>query len=407
MKRRLLVLIIAAVTTWNANAEDFCKPGEDRKACKDRFIAAWKTRPQEEVAGANTGVSNLVSPAQSTSKDFLSMLAAALLVPMNGDGSMPLALDFNVPVVLGGQEQRIKLQTVLAKPQLSGELRQRLAGNAAALTAMNDSVSEFDDVTVSAALNPSTRGLGRSLVPHQAAYDKMLDTRFGETEAAVEDLAGGFALLLNNQPQLFGSVLYRTRRNVAGPDERSARLTYEMGFHNLNRFYRRNPDCAAPTDANAADCAKKVVRYAGADSVADDPANRLALSVEYKLSNALTVAIPEYSVNYRASDAHTFIYSLSYGRNFLMRNGRIDLAVNYEDTTVSEVTDLVPRAEAADAPVTVRDRFVASATYTYKINDNMAMPFSLIYANHAAFLGDVDRKLNAHFGISFKMPSPR
>ena len=65
-----------------------------------------------------------------------------------------------------------------------------------------------------------------------------------------------------------------------------------------------------------------------------------------------------------------------------------------------------PMFTAKDAvPETVRDRFVASATYTYKINDMMSMPFSLVYANHASYLGDVDHKLNAHFGISFKMPS--
>jgi hypothetical protein len=32
------------------------------------------------------------------------------------------------------------------------------------------------------------------------------------------------------------------------------------------------------------------------------------------------------------------------------------------------------------------------------------MPLSLIYANHSQFLSNVDRKLNVHFGIAYKLP---
>ena len=48
-------------------------------------------------------------------------------------------------------------------PELSGDMKQRLDGKPAGLTAESDSLSELDDVAVGAALDPSTRRLGRSL----------------------------------------------------------------------------------------------------------------------------------------------------------------------------------------------------------------------------------------------------
>lgn len=426
MKRSLLMFIIAVVVTVSAPAEEsVCKDKETPKDCFARFGAEWARKTnatsaaQTAVSRTNTGIANLTSSSQSTAKDFLSMLAAALIVPMSGDGSRPLAVDFNVPVPVFG-EQRLKLQAVLARPELSPEVKQRLASNAAAMTAMKDSLSELDDVTVSGTLDPSTLRLGRSITPHRDAYQAMLDARFRtETPAAmgtpeqlrtaaddlISDFAGKFALLLNNQPQLYGSVLYRARRNVAGPNERSARVTYEMGFRNLNRFYKRSRTCRTLTDANATECAELLDAFAGT-TAENDSADRVAMSVEYRSSNGLTVALPEYALHLDVSRAHSFVYSLAYGRNNMMiKKGRIDLAVNYEDTTVSEAADVIANEAVTGGPKAVRDRFVASATYTYMINDTMAMPLSLVYANHAAFLGDVDRRLNAHIGVTFKMPA--
>jgi hypothetical protein len=399
MKKALLTVLVAVVTAARGSAaDDVCKP--DDEPCN--FAKTWIGVLHADVAGTNTGVGSLVSPTQSATKDFLSKLTASLSVPMSGSGARPLTIDYNLPLLTG---QRIKLQTTLAKPELSGDLRQRLGSNATAVKSLNDSLSELDDVSVSAALDASTRRYGRNLDPHRDAYLVMLK--------AVKDqstFANQFAFLLNHQPQIYGSVLYHDRKDIAGPKERSARVTYEMGFSNLNDFYKR---CESVTSTNAAQCAAAVQNIAGDGKSADDRADRLSMSVEYRASGGLTVALPQYSVNFHAANAHTFVYSLAWGRNRMMKEGdRIDVAVNYEDTTLSEAHDVVAPSRAGAAPfadvavtthAAVRDRFVASATYTYKISSMMSMPFSLIYANHASYLGDVGRKLNAHFGISLKM----
>lgn len=418
-----LSMLIAVVAVVHAYAQEpVCNPDETTKDCFVRFGAEWARATdatsvvQTEVATANTGLPDLGSPGQSAAKDFLNTLVAALLMPINGNDSQPLALEYNRPIRLFG-EQRLKLQAVLARPELSTEVKTRLSGNASALTAVDDSLSEFDDVTVSGALEPSTFRLGRSLTPHRESYERMLDARFravdtsemrqermaAAADALIDNFAGKFALLLSNQPQFHGSVIFRTRKNVVGPNEQSARVTYEMGFGNLNHFYRKNASCRDLSDANAMDCALSLETFART-AAAVESADRIALSVEYRASDGFDVTLPEYAVDFRASRAHSFVYSLAYGRtNMLVKDGRLDLAVNYEDTTVSEITDAVPTETVTESPKAVRDRFVASATFTYKINDTMAVPLSLIYANHTAYLGDVDRRLNAHIGVTFKM----
>jgi hypothetical protein len=224
-----------------------------------------------------------------------------------------------------------------------------------------------------------------------------------ETEA--NKLAKQFAVLLNNQPQIYGQVEYHALKNVAGPDEHAARLTYEMGFHNLNAFYAAHPECSeAAPDSN---CARLLMDAANAADKA--PEDRVAVAIEYRRWSALHVVIPDLA-DFSAPRARSFVYSATYGRNhMMMEKGRLDVEVSYEDTTARTATDAVlPTVSiTGNESEAVRDRFVASATYTYQINGQMAMPLTLTYANHASFLGDVDRKLTAHFGLSFKMPSRR
>jgi hypothetical protein len=437
MKRELMVLIVAVMLSGRAEAAvRRCADTDTILKCFNK-VKEWKEAPsshvQEATATTNTGVNGLVTPTQSTTRDFLSMLVAAFAVPMSGSGSRPVSLAYNVPFpVLGNDDRPLQLQAVFAKPEMSGDVKERLGSNAAGLTAVEDSLSEFDDLRVSASFSPSTRRLGRSFTPkRRAEYEAMLlqyltnadamqtvladvggpDAALNSTadpsaaEAAIgaaaektmKRFAEQYANLLNNQPQFYGSATYRARKNVAGPDERSASLTYEMGFDNLNTC---EPKCAE----------EMMKRMATRADVAPSPENRVALAVEYQMWDRLSVQLPDYHVNFTAPKAHSLVYSMAYGRNhMMMENGRLDLSVKYEDTTARTATDVVPgaRFDATTALVAtnqpVRDRFVASATYTYKMTNKMAMPLTLTYANHAAFLGDVGRKLTAHFGLTFKM----
>jgi hypothetical protein len=445
----------------------FAPQSSATQPAKDQAAAdlAAQSLVQQILSTANTGISSVSSPAQSTVKDFASLLSAFLDIPTSNSGSKPITLDHNFPIhVFGGDEERLKLEAILAKPDLNTEVTNRLTGNDAAVTALKKDLSELDDATVSLTLSPSTRHMGRSITPHRDVYQTLLAPRItdktqAEADLALEnllddlnipdtelhkpinsirgldvavveaaargaalqnaiDLATKFAVLLNNQPQFYGSAIYHSRKDVAGFDERSVRIAYEMGFHNLNEFYAHHQQCSeaktitTPAAANA--CATDLISFVKASKTDDDPANRFSFALEYKGSSAWNVVIPQYSLNFSAPKAHTFIYSIGYGRNTTMKEGRIDVAVNYEDSSVSHVSDNVAlsvpglrTAMAADASSPVHDRFVASLTYTQKVSENLTIPISFIYANHASFLGDVSRKLNAHFGINYKLPGKK
>lgn len=122
--------------------------------------------------------------------------------------------------------------------------------------------------------------------------------------------------------------------------------------------------------------------------------DRTSISIEYGRTQANHVNLSQFNVTQDTDRAHKLVYSVIYGRPLgaagMGRNdGRVDLSVNYED--ISNDPDN-------------KDRFVGSLTYTQKISETMTIPVSLIYANHSQFLSNVNRKLNVHFGLSYKLP---
>src|SRR5258708_4064195 len=126
MNRAALFLILLASGPLVA-AEEHCLPSEtiskcfhhfapDQKPAQDAVVQQAAADTQKSVAAANTGITNLASPTQSASKDFLSLLSAALDQAAQGNDAKPVTLDYNKAVIiLGGQEQ-LKFQAVLAKP---------------------------------------------------------------------------------------------------------------------------------------------------------------------------------------------------------------------------------------------------------------------------------------------------
>ncbi|MGH9421815.1 MAG: hypothetical protein ACRD3J_17695, partial [Thermoanaerobaculia bacterium] len=52
-----------------------------------------------------------------------------------------------------------------------------------------------------------------------------------------------------------------------------------------------------------------------------------------------------------------------------------------------------------------KDQFVASLTFSQKVSDTLTMPLSIVYANHADYLPQTDKRLGVHFGVSYKVPN--
>ncbi len=435
------------LTCWRKFVPDLATP-QGQKAVTDTAAAAT----QAATAAANTGISNLVSPSGSALKDFLSLLSASLESSSLTDSGNALTFDANVPTFLAGDAHKIKLQFVFADPKLDPQIVTALGTNAAAITALNDQLASTDDMTGSFSYNVATTSLGRSIAPHRDFFDALVSVAFPDTasldrrrlqvlvdnpqitdesklfstitdpvkqaaainayEASARAVRDGlksmdaarkaFATLLNNQPQAFASGLYHYRNELIGADEYSFKATFEAASGNLRAFYKDHENCtpaafdkmaAADRTAAAATCLIELRDFA-APFQAANAGRRLSFSVEHKMTDSRTVSRPDLSLNVTSADSSSTIATLVLGYVPVVReddrNGRVDLSASYENVSGDPAKD---------------NRFVASVTYTQKINDSLSIPLSLIFANREQFLSNVDEKLNAHFGIVYKLPT--
>ncbi len=464
MKTNAMLLLLAfaaagAAAQDSTTSTSQCQLSDTPVQCYNRYVpaipdvpATVETMVQSNVTTANTGLSSLVSPSGSALKDFLSVLSGSLDIGTLSQNGQTMTFDWNPKIRDAGA---LKLEVVFADPTVSGSVSTALASNPAAVTALNDSLSNTDDITASASYTPLTTSYGRSIAPHRGFFEALMATApdtaklddeminalrtanvttasFGQTFAqlgaagsstmqAVEaagranqaklvvasSLARAFAFLLNNQPQFYGSAVYHERTPVAGPDEWYAKATYEYGFRNLNSFFRTYRSVCDPltvTATTAPQCLQMLEKYAGTytpDTVVDP--GRLTLSLEYHQASASSVSLPQYSLQLDTKSGHSIVGSAAYGRVIVARpdrrSGRIDVTLSYEDISNAAAIPSITNPSAD-----VKDRWVGAITYTQKMSDTVSFPISLVYANHASYLPNVDRKLTSHFGLQYKLP---
>jgi hypothetical protein len=440
-----------------------CTAADTPVSCWNKFVptvapsdtpATTQDQVQDDVTTANTGVTNLVSPSGSALKDFLSVFSASLESSTVTNNGNTVTLDTNLPAPINGDRHKIKLQVVITTAELDSQIVSALGSNSTQITALEDELSSTDDVTASLSYNPSATFVGRSIVPHGDFFDALVAAAFptqatldqarrtairkanittetvgqpfssiadpdvraetiqafqasasaiGNALKSTDTMRDAFALLLSNQPQAFLSGLYHYRSELVGPDEYSVKATYEMSSRNLRSFYRlyknctpgafRNDIAAADRTATAADCLTKMQQYA-APLANMESGTRLAVSLDYDKSQARTYTLPENLGTVTNAESHSTKATLTLGFVPMGRasgsTGRLDFSASYEDVSGDPLKD---------------DRFVASATYTQKINDTLSIPISLVYANHDQYLSNVNEKLNAHFGLIYKLPT--
>ncbi|HEU4888069.1 MAG TPA: hypothetical protein VFV49_09295 [Thermoanaerobaculia bacterium] len=470
----LITLTLALTLPSSVHAQ--CVPTDTPAECWHRFNppitpaqitaapAQAAASAQQSVATANTGVTSAATtPSASSLQDFLSLLSASLQSSSLTANGTALTFDWNPRIA---DEQPVKLEVVFAEPALSSAATAAFGTNAAGLATAKDSLTNTDDITVSATYSPVNSYFGRSIEPHRALFDSLISTAFSaetdqlddamiealqaagvttatfakridvisadltqqkeliekieasaraqqQTGTFADDLTRSFAKLLNNQPQLNLSLQYQERNELVGPSQTIAKATYEYGFRSLNTFFRKYRATCDPLilasknndPASLQQCITLLEAYAGntgPDQGGDG--GRIAFSLEYHDSQPVHADLTQYSVKYDIDSGRTLVGSLTSGWIVAPRengrSGRIDLSVSYEDIRNAAVlTGVTP------PPPDVQDRLVASVTYTQKITDTISFPLTLVYANHAAYLSNVDRKLNAHFGLQYKLPT--
>jgi hypothetical protein len=431
MMNRLLFLSLALAFLVTVSLCGQCIDADTANECWQRFL------PAPSAAGINTGVSGASTPTASALQDFLSIFAMTFDTASVNSSATAVALDWRVP--LGSTRQSLRAEAKFTQPVLGKKASDALTGKQAGK--LKGSLHATNDAAFSVTYAPVSALLGRSIAPFRQMFVTLIppiepttelsqvlaaipaaDTPFAKMEPdptkraamilAVETAGAGlaksraeivpsvkaFQQLLSNQPQLYGSITRDERKDLVGPQEWVAAATYEYPFGgNLSRFLSASPECAPAlneslSESAAGACRTKLTSIATTRKRTD----RLALSAEYHRIGALNIDLPQYSLTTTVPAGHMVVASVTYGRALplgrLAADGRLDTRAEYQD--------------ASNNPQQ-HDRFVASITYTTKINDSFSFPVSILYANHAQYLSTVDRKLNVHFGLSFKLPDKK
>lgn len=458
------VLLLAASAL---GAQEVCSDQDTVSGCFTRIYQGTKVEAvaadlaKKDVEKKTTGADSFASDLSSSIKNFLPLFGAFVESQTLSEDGNTLTLDLNLPFPNLGRGRTFQTQAVFRKPVVFEQLKSAFPETVR--TARTDSLTkkldDLDDSSLVLSYNMATARMGRSFEPHRdlhsalflAVADKVpsgleeallelgklaqnnpdvfpetsVGVKFGsipaekglrdlakslversahalsEHRSALEERANAsgldlFSDLVNNQPQLYVSAAYRSRRDLVGPDEETAKLSYEKGFYNINtlrgKLGESCVDAAKSGSAILPECLATYSDWIKNNRSRIKAGERLSLSVDYSRDDAYSLQQLADHVDLRLPASHKLTASFAYGRYLMFlseaQNARLDISAKYEDFT-------------NDA--TKRDRGVGSITLTRKISETMSLPIGLVYANHGRFLGDVDQKLSAHFGLKFKL----
>jgi hypothetical protein len=451
MRRLIFLASLAFFAASSVNAQQ-CTSTDTTLTCFRKYNSLAVATAQA-VATTNTGTPTATTLATATAlRDFLSFFSAGVDAGTVIENGTSVTLDWNLPFPFVEDNDKVKVQTFFSDPSLAADVQTPLGSNA---TAAKSTLTNFDDVSTLISYDPVNQHLGRSIAPHVKLFDALnpnaatlfavfaqtlhvnkaalpenfdQNTPFSavtdvtlqqtiisqlETAAAAQKSAvtistamlKALTQLINNQPQAYVAGIYHYRNKLVGPDEFSVKGTFELSPKSLNRFLKNNADVCAKAvtgvaDANATVCQSRMVSFAavGDPSAQPSASDRLSFAIEYKQAKSESVDLTKFMVvppntPVLRPGTHSIVYSLTYGHPITstkIKDARLDLAVNY--------------ANISNDP-TMKDRFVASLTFSQKISDTMTLPLSITYANHTQYLPQTDRRMGVHFGISYKIPN--
>jgi len=411
----------------------------------------------DELQKKTTGIDSFASDLSSTIKNFLPFFGGLIESQTVSDNGNTLTINLNLPFPQLGKGRTFQAQGIFRKPVLFEDVRKAFPEPVRATRAeeLEKKLNDLDDASLVFSYNVVTARTGRSFEQHRnlhsAIFQAMINQipppqseRFlqqlglliqelpeitsgsqqfssiqdegkkalaksliehsaraaSEHREAVEKLANDkgldiFADLVNNQPQFYTSVGYRSRQDLVGPDQLTAKLTYEKGFFNINALrgkLGKNCLAAAASGAAAPACLAPYSDWVNDNRERIKADERISISIQYTKDDSYSFQQAADHIDLRLPTSHELVASFSYGRYLMFtkdgQNTRLDISAMYED-----VSNDASR----------RDRGVGSITLTRKINNSMSLPIGLVYANHGKFLGEVDKELSAHFGLKFNL----
>ena len=257
-----------------------------------------------------------------------------------------------------------------------------------------DGVTAGSDLSV---FGPDEPRIKRRIAEVVQSHDLALQSL---SERARSNYLDRYADLVNNQPQLHFTVMQNLRDDLVGPDALSAKVTYEMGFANLNAFnaFEDNPEnkCKEKeSDSEKRKNEQKLKCYRNFMENAHRKRqlinnDRLSFSLEYTDIDSHNLAIGPAAISFAQPDSQKLTGSMAWSRTLNPsitgnREAKLEIELDYEEFLEDTAGN---------------DRFVATATLISKVG-GAEVPFSIQYANKSEFLDDDAEQLSAHVAIKF------
>jgi hypothetical protein len=204
------------------------------------------------------------------------------------------------------------------------------------------------------------------------------------------------SMLVNNQPQLNASVDYRYRDDPVGPDEVTASLRLETGWHNmigLRNRCRRNTNLQAAEDSEFGRCIASALIHDDRMAEAIGRGQRFTLKIDLHNRAEYDFVLASEGIAVTEDRSLELDGGLAYGQYFGRladgtRRPRIDGDVSYKHQVEGELRN---------------DRLVAKIAFTQPLSDQLGAVFGAVWANKPEFVGEVQRRVSATLGLTYKL----
>jgi len=459
----ILAFSLAALLSRQSMAADVCEPGDSAVQCWERVAAPPSVKKlgaemTATVKKQETGLDGGAAAQATTTRNLLPFLAASGLIS-DGDGNPEdqlFTLDLNFLIRGIAHDNNAQLKAVLNNdPAMLDDVRTAFdtaTGDDTRSKQLDDGLSAADDYTLSFTYNHVSDRFGRAPQQQQARFARLFEAANGVALAEARGVAGGdpalvmagflqragvedgdapitdprvldsvenaakfdaslgnllkkkitsfqlprFAELVNNQPQLALTAEVHRRDALVGASEKTLKFTYEFGFASVNDFVDSAGGACGigraglSALANPGACLAAYNDYIADHDAALSNADRFSIEVSYaEVEDYAFASLPDGIAIAKDGTRHLDV-AVGYGRTVQAlganRDSRIDLVAKYEDYSDD---------------IDHEDRLVATLTFTTQLS-GMAIPFSLVYANHEKFLPDSDSRLSAHIGIKYQ-----
>lgn len=429
-----------------ASVESCLFPLPNSKAVEEVAIELAKNEPKNISAALINALSETSNGSQNVGSSllsFISDLKLSGLVLNEEDGGEPLTLTHNLKLFGDANNSKqdhnsmIQLR-VFRDAMVSSDLSELLGEEIT--TSLQSQLDEFDDIELEFSYSWTNKSAGRLFQNYSNNFSDLISSRlsaitddrdsaranlydelekanydncekpFSSSTAASESALNEayakaqstqslvtnayreftstyqptkYAALVSNQPQLIFSGSYRNRNDLVGADELGIKVSYEFGLYNINGLRKfqekRKSNGVSPYEAYAQYIARNnpILR--------DD---RFAFSLEY--SDVDDFDFDDGNSQLFNAGGEKVAVSASYGRTLSVKNEKAILRFD----AGLEAIEFLGDTEGVD-------RLVSSATFTYRIDDRLSIPFTIEYANRSEFLSDESSTFGANIGFKY------